>query len=143
MNDKRFTKIKKDYILIFDINTQISKITYDNVFNDKKIEILRNNYKKIKFSKLKECKKNEVINSIVYVLQTFPQQKKQSRIGDVLMRKIIVRDISGLKWQITLWKKFASLDIKESDILLLKFIRVNLYNNNICLSLLLMIRILL
>lgn len=59
------------------------------------------------------------------------------------MRKIIVRDISGLKWQITLWKKFASLDIKESDILLLKFIRVNLYNNNICLSLLLMIRILL
>jgi len=97
LNDKRFTKIKKDYILIFDINTQISKITYDNVFNDKKIEILRNNYKKIKFSKLKECKKNEVINSIVYVLQTFPQQKKQSRIGDVLMRKIIVRDISGLK----------------------------------------------
>ena len=134
LNDKRFTNIKTDYRLIFDMNTQISKIIDDTIFNGKKIEILGNNNKIIKFSELKECKKNEVINSIVCVLQTFPPQKKQSRIGDVLMKKIIVGDISRLKCQMTLWKKFADLDIKENDILLLKFIRVNLYNNNICLS---------
>jgi len=42
----------------------------------KKIEILGNNNKIMKFSELKDCKKNEVINSIVCVLQTFPPQKK-------------------------------------------------------------------
>ena len=134
LNDKRFTNIKTDYRLIFDMNTQITKIIDDNIFTGKKIEVLGNNNKIMKFSELKDCKKNEVINSIVCVLQTFPPQKKQSRIGDVLMKKIIVGDISGLKCQMTLWKKFADMDIKESDILLLKFIRVNLYNNNICLS---------
>jgi len=36
LNDKRFTNIKTDYRLIFDMNTQISKIIDDNIFTGKK-----------------------------------------------------------------------------------------------------------
>ena len=50
------------------------------------------------------------------------------------MKKIIVGDISGLKCQATLWKLFANLEIKVKDILFIKTIIVNLYNNNIYLS---------
>jgi replication factor A1 len=131
-NDKRFTNIKTDYRLIFDYNTQVTQVnknldTYFEKNEKDKTDI-------VKFEDLHNCKQNQVINCLAYILQIFPVMNKQSRIGNVLMRKLILCDSSLYKVQFTLWNKFTELDLKQGNILLLKYIRVGTYNNNICLT---------
>ena len=131
-NDKRFTNIKTDYRLIFDYNTQVTQVnknldTYFEKNENDKTDI-------VKFEDLHNCKQNQVINCLAYVLQIFPVMNKQSRIGNVLMRKLILCDSSLFKVQFTLWNKFTELDLKQGNILFLKYIRVGTYNNNICLT---------
>ena len=131
LNDKRFSNIKTDYRLIFDLNTQIMEVdkNLDKIFEktDEKLIIT-------KFVDLNNCKQNETINCLGYVLQTFPSLLKSSRIGNVLMKKIILCDSSMFKVQLTLWNKFTELDINPGNLLLLKSIRVGNYNNSISLS---------
>ena len=130
-NDKRFTNIKTDYKLIFDFNTQIMEVdkNLDKIFDktEEKINIT-------KFVDLSNCKINQVINCLGYVLQIFPITVKPSRIGNVLIRKLILCDSSMFKVQLTLWNKFTELDLNQGNILLLKCIRVGNYNNNINIS---------
>ena len=132
-NDKRFTNIKTDYRLIFDYNTQIMKVNRELDKYFEKNEKL-NKLNIIKFKDLNNCKQNQIINCLGYILQIFPVLTKSSRIGNVLMRKIILCDSSFYKVQFTLWNKFTELDLKQGNILLLKYIRVGNYNNNICLT---------
>ena len=131
INDKRYTNIKTDYKLIFDFNTQIMEVdkNLDKIFDktEEKINIT-------KFVDLSNCKVNQIINCLGYVLQTFPITVKPSRIGNVLIRKIILCDSSMFKVQLTLWNKFTELDLNQGNILLLKCIRVGNYNNNINIS---------
>ena len=136
VNDKRFSNIKSDYRLIFDYNTQIMKVDKKNdvLFKGQKNNLIGSNNSLIKFSELSNCKKNEIVNCVGLVLQIFPIQKKLSRIGDVVMRRIILGDNSGYKCQFTTWKAFTDLNIKIFDILVMRFIRVGTYNNSICLS---------
>ena len=136
VNDKRFSNIKSDYRLIFDYNTQIIKIDQknDRLFRNQKNHLIGGNNSLLKFSELNNCKKNEIVNCVGYVLQIFPIQKKVSRIGDVVMRRLILGDHSRLKCQFTIWKQFTELNIKVGDILVMRFIRVGTYNNSICLS---------
>ena len=132
LNDKRFTNIKADYRLIFDYNTQILKVdkNLDKYFeNNENIKI-----NITKFIDLNNCKQNQIINCIGYILQIYPVLTKSSRIGTVLMRKIILCDSSLYKVQFTIWNKFTELDLKQGNILLLKSIRVGNFNNNICLT---------
>ena len=133
LNDKRFTNIKTDYRLIFDYNTQIMKVNRELDKYFEKNEKL-NKLNIIKFKDLNNCKQNQIINCLGYILQIFPVLTKSSRIGNVLMRKIILCDSSFYKVQFTLWNKFTELDLKQGNILLLKYIRVGNYNNNICLT---------
>ena len=130
-NDKRFTNIKTDYKLIFDFNTQIMEVdkNLDKIFDktEEKINIT-------KFVDLSNCKINQIINCLGYVLQIFPITVKPSRIGNVLIRKLILCDSSMFKVQLTLWNKFTELDLNQGNILLLKCIRVGNYNNNINIS---------
>ena len=135
LNDKRYTSIKADYRLIFDFNTQISKIdknldTYFEKFENIKIERL--NITKI--INLNNCKQNQIINCIVYIMQIFPVVTKPSRIGNVLIRKVIICDSSLYKVQFTLWNNFTETEMKQGDIVLLKSIRVSNYNNAPCLT---------
>ena len=133
LNDKRYANIKTDYRLIFDNNTQIIKVENDKLFEKNEKE----NMDKInitKFIDLNNCKQNEIINCIGYIMQVFPVLIKNSRIGNVLMRKLILCDSSLYKVQFTMWNNFTKLDIKQGNILLLKSIRVGNYNNNICLT---------
>ena len=134
-NDKRFTNIKTDYRLIFDINTQIIQVNknLDTYFEKNENEKL-NKLNIVKFVDLNNCKQNQLINCLGYILQIFPVLNKPSRIGNVLMRKLILCDSSMFKVQLTLWNKFTELDLKQGNILLLRFIRVGNYNNNICLT---------
>ena len=135
LNDKRYTNIKADYRLIFDYNTQISKIdkNLDTHFTKSETEqIIKLNITKI--IDLNNCKQNQIINCIGYIMQIFPVLTKPSRIGNVLIRKIILCDSSLYKVQFTLWNRFTELNVKHGDILLLKSIRVSNYNNNLCLT---------
>ena len=136
VNDKRFSNIKSDYRLIFDYNTQITRIDQrnDTLFKGHKHHLIGGNNSLLKFSDLNNCKKNEIVNCVGYVVQIFPIQKKVSRIGDIVMRRLILGDHSGYKCQFTIWKKFTELNIKVGDILVMRFIRVSTYNNSICLS---------
>ena len=68
------------------------------------------------------------------MFKSIPLKKNHQESEKFLIKIIIVGDISGLKCQATLWKLFANLEIKVKDILFIKTIIVNLYNNNICLS---------
>ena len=135
LNDKRFTNIKSDYRLIFDYNTQILKVdkNLDKYFG-KNENIKINKLDITKFINLTDCKQNQIINCIGYILQIYPVSTKSSRIGTVLMRKLILCDSSLYKVQFTMWNKFTELDLKQGNILLLKSIRVGNFNNNICLT---------
>ena len=64
----------------------------------------------------------------MYVIESYPKSVKQSRIGEVAFKRIIVGDISGFKCEFTLWKKFSDLNIKEGMIIFLNYIRINEYN---------------
>ena len=137
-NDKRFSNVKSDYRLVFNYNTLVIKINKkdDKLFNntEKTDLIIGNNNSFIKFAELIHVKKNKTINCIGYVIQIYPIQTKSSRIGEVIMRKIILGDSTGYKCQVTLWRDFTELNINIGDIMLLKFVRVGSYNNNACLS---------
>ena len=84
-----------------------------------------------KFVDLNNYKPNQLVNCLCYVLQSFPVSTVK---GNYLMKKLILCDSSMFKVQFTLWNKWTELDIKIGDILLLKNIRINNYNNNINLS---------
>ena len=135
LNDKRYTNIKADYRLIFDYNTQILKVdkNLDKYF-EKNENIKINKLDITKFIDLTNCKQNQIINCIGYILQLYPVVTKASRIGTVLMRKIILCDSSLYKVQFTMWNKFTELDLKQGNVLLLKSIRMGNFNNNICLT---------
>ncbi len=131
INDKKYTNIKTDYKLIFDFNTQIMEVdkNLDKIFDKTEAKITIT-----KFVDLSNCKINQVINCLGYVLQIFPVTTKQSRIGNVLIRRVILCDSSMFKVQLTLWNKFTELDLNQGNILLLKCIRVGNYNNSINIS---------
>ena len=131
INDKKYTNIKTDYKLIFDFNTQIIEVdkNLDKIFDKTEEKIIIT-----KFVDLSNCKVNQVINCLGYVLQIFPVTIKQSRIGNVLIRRVILCDSSMFKVQFTLWNKFTELDLNQGNILLLKYIRVGNFNNNINIS---------
>ena len=131
INDKKYTNIKTDYKLIFDFNTQIIEVdkSLDKIFDNTEEKLILT-----KFVDLSTCKINQVINCLGYVLQTFPATTKQSRIGNVLIRRVILCDSSMFKVQLTLWNKFTELDLNQGNILLLKSIRVGNFNNNINIS---------
>ena len=131
LNDKRYTYIKTDYKLIFDLNTEIKEVdkNLDKIF-EKTEEVLNIT----KFVDLSNCKQNDIINCLGYVLQIFPVLNKPSRKGNVLLRKLILCDSSMFKVQFTMWNKFTELDLNQGNILLLKSIRVGNYNNSITLS---------
>ena len=131
INDKKYTNIKTDYKLIFDFNTQIIEVdkSLDKIFDNTEEKLIIT-----KFVDLSTCKINQVINCLGYVLQTFPATTKQSRIGNVLIRRVILCDSSMFKVQLTLWNKFTELDLNQGNILLLKSIRVGNFNNNINIS---------
>ena len=131
INDKRYTYIKSDYKLILDFNSQIMEVdkNLDKIFDNKEEMV-----NITKFVDLTNCKQNQIINCLGYVLQVFPVMTKSSRIGNVLMRKLLVCDSSMFKVQFTMWNKFTELDLKQGNIILLKAIRVGNYNNTITLS---------
>ena len=131
INDKKYTNIKTDYKLIFDFNTQIIEVdkNLDKIFDKTEEKIIIT-----KFVDLSNCKVNQVINCLGYVLQIFPVTIKQSRIGNVLIRRVILCDSSMFKVQFTLWNKFTELDLNQGNIVLLKYIRVGNFNNNINIS---------
>ena len=135
LNDKRFTNIKTDYRLIFDYNTQIIKINKElDTYFEKYENELVNKLNITKFSELNNSKQNQVINCIGYILEIFSTLTKSSRIGNVLMRKLILCDSSFYKVQFTLWNKFTELDLKKGNILFLKNVRVGNFKDNICLT---------
>ena len=130
-NDKRYTNIKTDYKLIFDFNTEIKEVDKNL---DKIFEKTEEQLNITKFVDLRDCKQNQIVNCLGYILQIFPALIKSSRIGNVLMRKLILCDSSMFKVQLTMWNKFTELDLNQGNIILLKSIRVGNYNNIITLS---------
>ncbi len=131
LNDKRYSNIKTDYRLIFDFNTQIYEVDKNL---DKIFEKTDENLNITKFVDLNNIKQNQLINCLGYILQTFPPLVKNSRNGNVLMKKIFLCDSSMFKVQLTMWNNFTELNINPGDILYLKNIRVGNYNNIISLS---------
>ena len=128
MNDKKYTNIKSDYKIIFDQSTTITPIdkSTDDFFPYTKPRIQTNNIVKIK--ELPHFEHNSIIDCLVFVIESFPKSIKQSKIGEISFRRIIVGDDSNFKIEFTLWKKFSDIEIKKGMYLLLKYIRVNDYN---------------
>ena len=128
MNDKKYTNIKSDYKIIFDQSTTITPIdkSTDDFFPDTKPRIQTNNIVKIK--DLPNYEHNSIIDCLVFVIESFPKSIKQSKIGEISFRRIIVGDDTNFKIEFTLWKKFSDIEIEKGMYLLLKYIRVNDYN---------------
>ena len=134
LNDKRYTSIKADYRLIFDVKTEILKIDSDKIFIKKNGKEKKDNIKITKICDLKNCKKFDTINCVGIIINVFNTFNKNSKIENVSMKKIILGDSSLIKVQMTLWKKFTKIYLKQGDYVLLKNIRVVNYKSNICLS---------
>ena len=132
LSDKKYTKIKSDYKLIFDSNTQIYHIDKkdDTLFPKKPQE--KNGL--VRFADLLKYPVNSIIDCLAYVLESSSKTIKYSKNGNsIAIKKILVGDSSGIKCHMTLWKKFTEIPIEKGNILLLKYIRVGEYNG-ICLS---------
>ena len=128
-NDKKYTNIKSEYKLIFDIDSEFLHVPKEidtHFVNDSKRRKKRSNLVQIK--DLHKYDNNTVIDALVYVIESYPKSVKQSRIGEVAFKRIIVGDISGFKCEFTLWKKFSDLNIKDGMIIFLNYIRINEYN---------------
>ena len=128
-NDKKYTNIKSEYKLIFDIDSEFLHVPkeIDTYFvNDFKRRKKTSNL--VQIIDLPKYDNNTVIDALVYVIESYPKSVKQSRIGEVAFKRIIVGDISGFKCEFTLWKKFSDLNIKEGMIIFLNYIRINEYN---------------
>ena len=132
LSDKKYTKIKSDYKLIFDSNTQIYHIDKkdDTLFPKKPQE--KNGL--VRFADLLKYPVNSIIDCLAYVLESSSKTIKYSKNGNsIAIKKILVGDSSGIKCHMTLWKKFTEIPIEKGNILLLKYIRVGEYNG-ICLT---------
>lgn len=129
LNDKKYSNIKGEYKLIFDLNTIIIHKP-----NDKKFEELVQQGKPINesnFVLLKNLPDYEVcsvIDCLVFVIDTYSPGTKSSKIGDINYRRVLVGDESRTKCELTLWKKFVDINIENGQILILKYIRINHYN---------------
>ena len=127
--DKNFAICDSNYTLTFDNNTEIKRVDekFDTFF---KKERVNNDIGKItKFSELNNCKKNETINCVGYILQIIGNNNSK-----IKYKRVIIGDTSMNKIQLTLWNKFADLNLKIGDFLLLQNIKIDNYNNCVCLS---------
>lgn len=128
LNDKKYTNIKSDYKLIFDINTKIVQIPPENDTLFLKAPQKKGIDNIVKINNFPHHEPNSIVDCLVYVIESFSKRLKPTKSGEISFQRAIVGDDSGVKCEFTLWKKFAELDIKPGMILLLKYVRLNEYN---------------
>ena len=95
LSDKKYTKIKSDYKLIFDSNTQIYHIDKkdDTLFPKKPQE--KNGL--VRFADLLKYPVNSIIDCLAYVLESSSKTIKYSKNGNsIAIKKILVGDSSGI-----------------------------------------------
>ena len=121
INDKKFTTIKSDYKIVLDENSVITEKK-----DDGRIKI--NNLKIIKISDIQNINLYSIIDLCAFVLDIGEKTIKHTRNGDQPMKKILIGDISKYKIEFSLWRIHASTEVKISDILLIKNVKVGEFN---------------
>ena len=121
INDKKFTTIKSDYKIVLDENSVITEKK-----DDGRIKI--NNLKIIKISDIQNINLYSIIDLCAFVLDIGEKTIKHTRNGDQPMKKLLIGDISKYKIEFSLWRIHASTEVKISDILLIKNVKVGEFN---------------
>ena len=121
INDKKFTTIKSDYKIVLDENSVITEKKDDG-------RIKTNNLKIIKISEIQNINLYSIIDLCAFVLDIGEKTIKHTRNGEQPMKKIIIGDISKYKIEFSLWRIHASTEVKISDILLIKNVKVGEFN---------------
>jgi len=121
INDKKFTTIKSDYKIVLDENSVITEKKDDG-------RIKTNNLKIIKISEIQNINLYSIIDLCAFVLDIGEKTIKHTRNGDQPMKKLLIGDISKYKIEFSLWRIHASTEVKISDILLIKNVKVGEFN---------------
>ena len=122
-SDKRYDLSGSDYKLILNETSSITKKNNEEMnFKEKFID------KEKKFLNVKEVKEanlNSIVNVICVVGDKGEANYKETKSGSQLIRKTTILDQSNEKMELTLWRNFTQLNIKNGDILICKKVRVN------------------
>ena len=121
INDKKFTTIKSDYKIVLDENSVITEKKDDG-------RIKTNNLKIIKISEIQKMNLYSIIDLCAVVLDIGDKSIKHTRNGDQPMKKIIIGDVSKFQIEFSLWRIHSSIEVKISDILLIKNVKIGEFN---------------
>ena len=122
LNEKKFTTIKSDYKIILDENSKIIEKEDDGKIKEK------TNLKITKISEIQNIKLYSILDLCAIVLEIGEIAIRHTRNGDQPMKKLIIGDISKYKIEFSLWRIHSSIEIKVSDILLIKNAKVGEFN---------------
>jgi replication factor A1 len=124
-NDRKFNSIKFNYKLTLDDNTKITEVEDDGSINQYTF-----NFNKI--AEIANFGVFTIIDVYCYVLDAGEKtQKTLKKNGGTLQedfRRLIIADDSEHKVECSLWRDHANLDIKNGDVLFMKFMRVGEFN---------------
>ena len=122
LNEKKFTTIKSDYKIILDENSKIIEKKDDGKIKEK------TTLKITKISEIQNIKLYSILDLCAIVLEIGEKAIRHTRNGDQPMKKLIIGDISKYKIEFSLWRIHASIEVKVSDILLIKNAKVGEFN---------------
>ena len=121
INDRKYTNIKSDYKIVLDENSIITEKKDNGRIKANKLNV----------TKIKDIEKlniYSIIDLCAVVLEIGDISIKHTRNGDQPMKKILIGDISKHKIEFSLWRIHSSINIKNSDILLIKNAKISVFN---------------
>ena len=121
INDRKYTNIKSDYKIVLDENSKITEKKDNGRIKANKLNV----------TKIKDIEKlniYSIIDLCAVVLEIGEISIKHTRNGDQPMKKILIGDISKHKIEFSLWRIHSSINIKNSDILLIKNAKIGIFN---------------
>jgi replication factor A1 len=121
INDKKYSSLKSDYKLIFDENTRIEEKEDDGTIKE-------NSFSFVKISEIGSYQTHSIVDVFAYVLEAHEKFLKNTKIGEQMIRKLVIADDSEFKIELTLWKQFTELDIKQGQVISIKSAKVGDFN---------------
>jgi replication factor A1 len=121
INDKKYSSLKADYKLIFDENTRIEEKDDDG-------SIKENSFSFVKISEIGTYSTHSIVDVFAYVIEANEKFLKNTKIGEQMIRKLVIADDSEYKIELTLWKQFTDLDIRQGQVISIKSAKVGDFN---------------
>ena len=118
VNDKQYNTTTSDYKIILNEDSKVNEMEDSN-------KIQKDNMNFLTTKDIFNLPVNTLVNVLCIIMDKGIIIQKNTRNGEIDMRRTIISDSNGTSIELTLWKKFANLEIENGNILLIRKGRVN------------------